>query len=143
MKTIAFRAWDKKHKIMLPGTNIWNLCEDGEYGLVWYLGNRDYAPESFGDSEFLELMQFIGLTDKNGKAIYEGDIFEIEFDEKKILTKIIFKDCKFQLALTNDKEWEDNDKEWEDWEEERSNLENWITDLNVVGNIYENPELIK
>lgn len=62
------------------------------------------------------LMQFTGLHDKNGKEIYEGDVLKrFEQDEKP--EQVIWGDFNCQA-----------------WNEK---------DLEVIGNIYENPELIK
>lgn len=86
----------------------------------------EYSPEEF------ILMQYTGLKDKNGKEIYEGDIVRVrpsEFDTELVLWKMIFKHGMF---IAQDPE--DDFREW------------WPTDehgdIEVAGNIYENPELL-
>ncbi len=72
------------------------------------------------------LMQFTGLKDKNGKEIYEKDILGREFFSDWC---VIWKDCGFHIY----------------------NVCNPIplyplidtTDREIIGNIYENPELLK
>lgn len=91
---------------------------------VWM--GKEYQP---GRDSFIEthLMQFTGLKDKNGKEIYEGDIVSDGF-EKAIITW--FKDeCQF-LAFNKHELSGFNDPQV---------LGEWAE---VIGNIYENPELL-
>ena len=88
----------------------------------WGLPNRqlqaDVLPETVG--------QYTGLTDKNGKKIFEGDIVNIEYPDAVICNTVInyigagFFGSKFD----------------DDWE-----LDGYVS-LEVIGNIHDNPELL-
>lgn len=77
-------------------------------------------------SNMCEVMQFTGLKDKNGKEIYEGDIVYNEHDEKGYYP-VEFYNGMFCIEDTTFPIWKGNTKDF--WE--------------IVGNIYENPDLLK
>lgn len=77
-----------------------------------------------------EWMQYTGLKDKNGKEIYEGDIVNIE-----IPVVSVNEDFIGQIKMLEGRWWVDNGNDAIPlWSE--------INIPNIVGNIYENPELL-
>ena len=68
MREIKFRAWDKVSKQMI-GCYMWGLNMDFTNGQI-YSGNMNVTDK-------LELMQYTGLHDKDGKEIWEGDIVRV------------------------------------------------------------------
>ena len=79
--------------------------------------------------------QSTGLKDKNGKEIFEGDILAIETDEG-ILNLNIFWDSKHALFMFESKKYNEKDLLAELVEDNTYPFE-------IVGNIYENPEMLE
>ncbi|MCP9380540.1 YopX family protein, partial [Lacticaseibacillus paracasei] len=73
-REIKFRAWDDLHNKMYPVSDIeWDAD-----GRIWVTADDGKNGIELIDEE-AHLMQFTGLTDKNGQKIYEGDLFEHKF----------------------------------------------------------------
>ena len=123
MREIKFRAWDKENKKMVY-KNPWLWIDYA--GLVSELKENKYVAR-FG---IFDIMQYTGLDDKKGKEIYEGDIVEYKmpsplYQNETFITEkstVIFSDinCRFQT-------------------DKGANL---TPGHIVIGNIYENPELL-
>lgn len=139
MREIKFRAWDKKFK-----------------GMHWDVESYDYFQPVFADGEefvfadFISnkdnrfiLMQFTGLRDSKNRDIFEGDIVTV--NKRDPLHEVCFDAYNAGFSLrrqpyTNSPDlqaredgyiyayyyFHDSDKE-----------------LEVIGNVYENPELLK
>ena len=83
--------------------------------------------------------QYTGLTDKNGKEIYEGDILGWKWNYKEI--KGIDIECKsISYICFEDSEWK-----CKDLHGNSVNLSSLaeILKLEIIGNIHDNPELLK
>ena len=82
------------------------------------------------DGKYYNIMQYTGLKDKNGKEIYEGDIcWAYEIGIGNLNRVIEFNEGSFCLIHANTLS---------------SELRGWKTDyIEVIGNIYQNPELLK
>ena len=132
MRTIKFRGWDKWNKKMLAPLSgiIWGRAlvpTDYVQGLFDGVKHENYAYCYEGemmDVSNVELMQYTGLHDKHGKEIYEGDIlgnewgkYRLYWDSGAFIAKSEDGFCFHLIALD-------------------------LTALEVIGNIYENPELL-
>jgi hypothetical protein len=93
----------------------------------------DHAPINnlFADKRFV-VMQFTGLLDKNGKEIYEGDILKINLYNDEWKTKV--RTYLGRLII---------DVEGYDWNTTALSFLDDEAETEVIGNIYENPELLK
>ena len=97
------------------GTSISYFCDEG------WLDDVEVIPETIG--------QFTGLTDKNGKKIFEGDVVRCvrtHCDGKEVVGHIIFRDCCFCVKKGID-----------------SPAMDLCDDFEVIGNTYDNPELLE
>lgn len=128
MREIKFRVWDKNKKLFIPEDTyaIINRTSFGAFGVMltdW----EDYKEGEYFYDRAQELVLYSGLHDKNVKEIYEGDVFGNQYTRGVVVR-------------------EDNGMFVVRFLDERVKPKP-ITDpiigrSAVVGNIYENPELL-
>lgn len=146
MREIKFRAWDKKNNKWLEDTFLINC--DGAIVSVFEkidAGQRWYALFVGLD---VEIMQFTGLTEKDGKEIYEGDIVKLANFSGiyQVMYGNNFFNCG-QFYLTSDNLRNPTYRRKTFRNELLLNacgyfMDNSITSIEIIGNIYENPELL-
>jgi len=131
-REIKFRAWDKKEKKMY-------YVKNSDDGYLDYFPLRSLLEHN---CPFI-WMQYTGLKDKNGKEIYEGDIvrfyqcrdkkggvwLSLYKDYREWFGEIIFKEGRFEIG---------NTKYIGKSNIEEKKVDSW----EIIGNIYENPELL-
>lgn len=121
MREIKFRAWCKKDKMMYYDIVYGIEFEDGsKYNFCNFIGSNDQD-----DYHEWVSMQYTGLKDKNGKAIYEGDVLKHKDDR---VSSIEYDAPHFILR-------HHNGHDGTDFPAKRNVFE-------VIGNIYSNPELL-
>ena len=138
MREIKVRAWNKHKKEMIY------IFDSSPYTLIWFENQLWLSHYMAGNGplamseEYFELMQYTGLTDKNGKEIYEGDIVKIKlYRGKDRHGSDIFDYEIFKI------EWSESSAQFRaldifggSWSFDNSN---WVE---IIGNLFENPEMM-
>lgn len=121
MREIKFRAWDKDNKRMLEVIldQSWPAFDGDE--------TKISAADCFEWPEKYIPLQYTGLKDKHSKEIYEGDILKQQHVDSS----------DFEIHVV---EYEDGDWSYTYWKQEGGWEPN--QEWEVIGNIYENPELL-
>lgn len=123
-----FRAWDKEFKEMVQVDAL--VFEEQIVKATYKNGN--VVKE---DLKNYVLMQSTGLTDKNGKEIFEGDILSIETDEENVKLEVSW-DSKHALFVFESKKYNAKDTLGELFEDNPYPFK-------IIGNVWENPELLE
>ena len=122
MREILFRGKRTNNGEWIEGSLCTTIPSDEDFYTVSYFDFEGYyieekvIPETVG--------QYTGLTDKNGKKIFEGDIVKGTF----LGFPVSIKDYVFSIS----------------WQEDITGYRaNYFENVEVIGNIYDNPELLE
>lgn len=140
-------------EILFRAKHIHAISGNEHLNWTWvhgYLSDENYIYDKSLEGEFLidedTICQYTGLTDKNGKKIFEGDIlrgFQYPFcydGEYNYYAEIIFENCSFMTYTHKNpsscvRGISDGNTDL---------MEGWVSeDWEVIGNIYDNPELLE
>lgn len=159
MREIKFRAWDEKNKFMVYSDKVYPFgnynfefdCLDNmKFNLMKMIGRDEvsYVKREFNEElmnivgadtfllpdwhrvENAPIMQWTNDKDKFGRYIYEGDIIRglCLFYGDEVIGEVYFSDrLEYQIKTKNT----------------RKEYLRLLYDIEVLGNVYENPDLVK
>lgn len=147
-RQIKFRAWLIEEETMVFSENqastdfqeIWVIVNDGVRVDVLETYHKEVGGEIEELLRYVEVpqnvMRFTGLPDKNGTDMYEGDILKYH-SGGGTLRKIVYKQAAFHAVTLDEKQGSPNHPLYF-----ASLAPTGTSEIEVVGNIYQNPELI-
>ena len=133
MREIKFRAWDKEDKRMIVDKQKFMPLMITNKGVLKLNPETNYDSWILINENRLDLMQYTGLKDKEGKEIYEGDILKAKFCLKGL---VFYDDGGFKL--TSERGGILNKKIFNELNNDLIKL----NELKVIGNKYETPKLL-
>jgi uncharacterized phage protein (TIGR01671 family) len=139
MRELKFRIYDgskmlynevieRPHGEQYDETNIFYCPHITESNLAIKVLEHSDKGEDIQIINIESIMQYTGLKDKNDKEIYEGDIVEWKGER----FKVSYKQDKHYIGYIATKD-----------DTKLSYIHIWYDNIEIIGNIYENPDLLK
>jgi hypothetical protein len=126
MKELKFKMWSKNDKKWINGIPYFNYDEDKSYKIV----EIDDEDGFVYDIDEVEIVEHTGCSDKNEEKVYNGWLLEGGYGKYLV-------------------QWDDKNSAYACFSVDKSGflnfsflLSTYVKCLNVIGNIYENPELL-
>ena len=126
MREILFRGKRKYNGEWVEGFYYKDLWSDNAHYIIYDGTDYEIIPETVG--------QYTGKTDKNGKNIFEGDIVYCKSRLDNAIMVVIFECGQFRMVLSEN---------YRSYQTNSGFYDINCFDKEVIGNIHDNPELLK
>lgn len=137
-----YRLWIKTEKRMIKTDDILDIDYENKEMVTQQVYFENGLPDDRDiycyDFDEIELMQSTGLKDKNGKEIFEGDIVSDGHTSRDIRHHQTF--GFYTIDGNGDEEFFGDTASLEDFDEASKYMSE---NIEIIGNIYENPELLE
>jgi uncharacterized phage protein (TIGR01671 family) len=145
MPSLKFRAWDEGNSVMHDDFEFIRSGEEGNDWIVFKSGKQplNALPHPFENPHFaqqLKIMQWTGQFDEDGKHIFDGDIMSGE--EEETVDGMTVGSIHYVCLV----KWDNTNAMWvveEYGSGDIYDLTDYIGAQRVIGNIFQNPELMK
>lgn len=148
---LRYRVWRvPEQKMYYFGSPLVTRDTQGDRQLVFREDdgrpwNEDCTDDRFENPAECIVMQSTGLTDKNGREIYEGDVIEVHYEDVKgnnhtVACCVEYRDGEWIAVKPKDYWWSLNDVVF--WTLRKGGWTNAHNITSVIGNLHENPDLL-
>ena len=143
MREILFRVWCNNREAMFYEPGYMQISSDKDF-TVYFDDTQEWESNGGEGGADLILMQYIGLLDKNGVKIFEGDIYSISDGDRYVVR---FEAGSFTGSCLTNKHSHINGYSGKGaplgWDNEQED-EVWVNEqCEVIGNTTDNPELLQ
>ncbi|HRH68834.1 MAG TPA: YopX family protein [Flavobacteriales bacterium] len=123
---------DGRFAMHYPESSSFHITQEGRV-FSCSAGDAWGIPGSVDEHDKMIALLFIGLQDKNKKDLYDGDVVDVVIDGTPDRCIIMWQQDRMRFGL----QYLTGEREEDSWAFTPDN------DFTLVGNIYENPELLK
>jgi len=126
-REFKFKLWHKESKKWIRDFFLWSDGDSSGKNGIFLPGMGTGDIHQAKQEEYI-ICQYTGLKDKKGKEIFEGDILLVKFNPEQILNReVIFRNSWLVKGILGEFDF---------------NLSEVLHESELVGNIFENPELV-
>ncbi|MBG9769460.1 YopX family protein [Bacillus vallismortis] len=143
MREIKFRAWINEESSWHRDSGVDTPCMEYDFAFEEYMTVNQELYKMQADNHIL--MQYTGLKDKYGREIYEGDCYTAKHKSGKVYTGQVKYELSFVFDIKGFEELFINGVGAVKTNRtfDIHSFIKWFDEVEVIGNIYEEPELLE